>query len=186
PVLLMSGGRSWLIVQSTAATGTGLGAWLDTVYQVSNGRVKPVATYLARVNQSGFYPLPSKVFVGSPVSCEIKDRQVILTVSYRVEYGDYSSDKVPLFTRQQTAVLRGSLKNGSAVLDVGTSEVAPGEFESIYNFDSMGPDQFVKYNYAELRAIANSDNAERKKWLKEFLATCRNTRMKRELSALLK
>ncbi|HEV2836626.1 MAG TPA: hypothetical protein VGW58_14990, partial [Pyrinomonadaceae bacterium] len=121
PVLLMSGGRSWLIVQSTAATGTGLGAWLDTVYQVSNGRVKPVATYLARVNQSGFYPLPSKVFVGSPVSCEIKHRHVILTVSYRVEYGDYSSDKVPLFTRQQTAVLRGSLKNGSAYLDVGTS-----------------------------------------------------------------
>lgn len=185
PVVLVSNGRPWLIVQSTAATGSGLGAWLDTVYEVSNGRVRPVVSYLAKVNQNGGGHLPGRTFVASPLSCEIKGGHAILALSYAVQYSSDLKGDLPLLAKQQKALLIGSVKNGSASIDAVRSEVTPGEFATIYNFDSMGEDDFLKYNHSELRAIALGKNSEKKKWLKEFLRACDNNPIKRELLALL-
>ena len=55
------------------------------------------------------------------------------------------------------------------------------EFETIYNFDSMGEDDFLTFNRDELRAIAAGRDSEKKAWLKEFLDTCEDSPFKREL-----
>ena len=187
PIVLMSNGQPWLIVQSTAATGSGLAAWLDYVYDVSTGRVRPIGAYLARVKESGFASFPTKHFVGSLVSSQVKGGNVSLTVSYRVDYWMPSDLKRPLFTKRQTAVLKGLVKDGGALApDPATSQIAPREYFTIYNFDSMEKNDFLQYNRAELRALARGRNSEKKEWLREFLTTCANSALKRELSALLK
>ena len=185
PAVMVSNGRAWLIVQGTAATGSGLSAWLDTVYEVSNRGVRRVGSYLARVNQSGELSFPSKSFVGRPLSCEIKHGRAILELSYTVEYSTFGSEPIELFTKKQTAVLVQSLNNDSSFIEDAQSEITPHEFETIYNFDSMGPEEFLQYNRAELRAIATGNDSEKKKWLKEFLEAHGNGAIKRELLALI-
>jgi len=88
------------------------------------------------------------------LSCEIKNGHAVLTVSYRVEYTGFSTREFSLFTKQQNAVLIGSLKDGSTTLDASRSEITPHQFETIYNFDSETLQDFLQYNRAELRAIA--------------------------------
>ena len=46
PVVVVNNDRSWLILQETTATGSGLAEWTDTVYEVSNSGVRPVGSYL--------------------------------------------------------------------------------------------------------------------------------------------
>lgn len=159
PVVFLSNGKAWLILQSTAATGSGVGAWRDTVYEVSNRGVKQVGSYLAEVSQMGESSFPSRFFDGRPVSCETKNGRAILTVSYTV---NYVADNLPLFSKQKTAVLVDSK------IDVAKSEITPHEYKTIYNFDSMGHEEFSRYNRAELRAIARGNDLEKKRWLHEF------------------
>jgi hypothetical protein len=135
PVVLLSNGRAWLVVQETAATGSGLAAWADTVYEVADGRVRPVASYLARVRESGGWARPTKEFVGRPLSCRVQRGQVVLTVAYTLEYSGYSKPGVPFFTSRKNAVLIGSLKDGSTTVDAARSQISPREFETIYNFN---------------------------------------------------
>ena len=135
PVVLLSNGRAWLVVQQTAATGSGLAAWADTVYEVADGRVRPVASYLARVRQSGDRTMPTKEFVGHPVSCQIRNGHAVLTVAYTLKYTRYSAPEIPVFTQRKKAMLIGSLKDGSTTVDAAHSEISPRQFETIYNFN---------------------------------------------------
>ena len=185
PVVLESNGQAWLIVQSTAATGSGLGAWVDTVYDVSNGRLKEVASYLGEISQAGHLGFPSKAVSGRLVSCEIKNGKAIVDVAYTVEYSGHSDKEIPLFTTRKTAVLVGSRRNGFTRVDTARSEISPNELETIYNFDSMGEEDFLTYNREELRAIAIGDDAEKKAWLKEFLDSYGTGAIKHELLQLM-
>ena len=178
PVVLVRNDRAWLIVQETGATGSGLGAWRDRVYEVSERGVRQVGSYLAEVRQAGDAAFPSKSFIGRLMSCDIENGRATLKVSYTVEY--FGSD-TPLFTKRKTAVLVESFRDGSSFVDAARSEISPDEFETIYNFDSMGEDDFLTYNRAELRAIATGRDSEKKAWLKEFLDTCEDSPIKREL-----
>ena len=165
PVVFVSKGKAWLILQSTAATGSGVGAWLDTVYEVSNRGVRKVGSYLGEVSQSGDSTFPTRFVDGRPLSCEIRNGRAILTLSFTVEYFAHN---LPLFSTRKTAVLVDS------EIDAAKSEITPHEYETIYNFDSMGPEEFSRYNRAELRAIARGTDLEKKRWLHEFLLSHRN------------
>ena len=181
PVVLASNGQTWLIIEGTAATGSDLAAWLDTVYDVSNGRVKPVATYLSRVRQNGHLGFPSMEFAGSPVSGEVKDGNFILTLSYTLQYSGRTLGDLPLFTKKQKVVLVNSLKSRFYCVDGARSDMSTIEFESIYKPDSINEADFLRYNRFELFAIALGNDAEKKQWLREFLDTCPNYPVKREL-----
>lgn len=181
PLVLVSNHQAWLIVQETGATGSGLGAWVDSVYEVSDSGIRRVASYLSEVRQMGDLGFPTKTFVGRLVSCDIEKGWATLKVSYTVEY----FGSTHLFTKQKTAVLGNSLRVGSPFVIAGQSEITPYEFETIYNFDSMGEDDFLTFNRDELRAIATGRESEKKAWLKEFLDTCEDSPIKRELLRLL-
>ena len=135
PVVFFSNGRAWLVVQQTAGTGSGLAAWADTVYEVADGRVRPVASYLARVRDSGDLAGPTKEFVGRPLSCQIKNGHAVLTVAYTLKYTAHSHPDVPFFTSRKKAVLIGSLTDGATTLDAAHSEISQREFETVYDFD---------------------------------------------------
>ena len=185
--VLLSGGKSWLVIDGQAANGSGLAAYFHTIYRVSSRDVKPVLSYLSEIHQSGNGPWPDKTIVARPVSVEVQNGSVKGTVSYTVEYfGPPLREGVPLFKKRQTAVLVGSFANGSTRLDAHASDITPHEFETVFNFDSLFEDEFLNYNRSELRAIAAGRDREKKEWLKECLATFENSGIKRELLSLLR
>lgn len=186
PVAFASNGRTWLIIQGTMATGSGLGAWVDTIYEVSGGRVRPMASYLARVSQAGHLGFPYKEFVANPVSAEIEEGKFILTLSCRVEYSGRPLGELPLFSKQQKVVLVNSLEGHTYHVDEARSEIPAVEFDSIYNYDSMNEADFLRYNRYELFVLARGDDAEKKQWLRDFLDTCPNYPVKHELLVGLK
>jgi len=181
PVVLASNGQPVLILQSNVGTGSGYAAWLDTVYEVTGGRIRPVGSYMSRAYANGISFYPSTAFFGRPLSCEIKNGHAILTVAYTVEY----SYDIPLFKKQQKVVLIGSLKNGSTRLDAAHSAVQPVEFDSVYNLIWLTDAQFLAYNRVELRAIALGKNTKKKQWLREYLEYRENSSIRRELLSLL-
>lgn len=186
--VLLSAGKQWLVVESQAASGSGLSAYHHTIYQVTSKGVKPAVSYLSEINQSGLFSRPTKRVVAQPISCEIEGRRMKTTVAYSVEYFLYDEGKrTILFSKQQTAVLTATVGRDSTRLDASASNMTPHEFETIFNFDSMGDDEFLNYNRSELRAIAAGNDATKKTWLKEYLETCESTNsLKRELLSLLR
>lgn len=185
--VLLSGGKAWLVIDGQAASGSGLAAYYQTIYRVTSRDVKPVLSYLSEIHQSGGGPWPARTIITRPVSVEVQNGRVKGTVSYTVEYSArYDREWISLFDKRQTAVLVGSYANGSTRLDANASEITPHEFETVFNFDSMGEEEFLNYNRSELRAIAVGRDREKKEWLKECLATFENSRMKRELLSLLR
>ena len=186
-VVLLSGGKAWLVIESQAASGSGLAAYLHTIYQVSPRGVKPVVSYFSEISQHGGFDYPSRDIVAKPVSCEVRAGRVKATVSYTIEYSFYGDHKHrSLFTKHQTAVLIGGRTLDKTRLDTTASNITPHEFETVFNFDSMFEDAFLRYNRSELRAIAKGRDALKKQWLKEYLEMCENSRMKRELLSLLR
>lgn len=181
PVAFASNGRTWLIIQGTAATGSGLAAWVNMIYDVSDGRVRPMASYFARVSEAGNLGFPYKDFIANPVSAEIEKGKFVLTLACKVEYSGRPFGELPLFTKQQKVVLVNSLKDQSYEIDEARSEVAPVEFESVYNYDSMTAADFLRYNRFELFAIARGPDDKKKQWLRDFLETCPSYPTKREL-----
>lgn len=183
--VLLSGGRQWLVVESQAATGSGLSAYLHTIYQVTPKGVKPAVSYLSEINQSGYYNFPAKRIVAQPVSCKLEAGRMKTTVSYTVQY--FHEFEKSLFTKQQTAVLTATVGRHSTRLVPAASNITNHEFETVFNFDSMGDDEFLNYNGSELRAIALGSDATKKKWLKEYLENCESSSsVKRELLSLLR
>lgn len=85
PMVFVSNDRAWLIVQSTAGTGSGIAEWVDTVYEVSDSGIRRVGSYLGEGKYSGVFGFPTKAFTGRLVSFEAKDGRSILKVSYTVD-----------------------------------------------------------------------------------------------------
>ena len=187
--VMLGGGKAWLVVEQQAANGSGLAAYLQTVYQVSSHGVTPRVTYFSEVSQYGYDSFPSKYFTGQPVSIEVKDGRVVVSVAYKLRYSyhdNHSREDAFLFTKRQLAVLESSYRGRQTVVSGSRPNITTDELETIYNFDSMGPDDFLTYNQRELRTIALGKDSEKKRWLKEFLAECSNSAIKRELVALLR
>ena len=186
-VVLLSGGKAWLVVETQAANGSGLSAYVHTIYQVSPRGVKPAVSYFSEINQSGFSRFPSKRIVAQPVSCEVKGGRLKAMVSYTVEYSLHTGNhETTLFTKHQTAVLTGADGGGPTRLDTSLSNITKHEFETVFNFDSMGDKEFLNYNSSELHAIAVGRDATKKEWLKGYLDTCEDGSIKRELLSLLR
>ena len=185
--VLLSGGKAWLVIEGQAASGSGLAVYDHTIYRVSSRSVKPVLSYYSEIHQSGFNAAPSKTIVARPVSIEVQDGRVKGTVSYGVEYLLYNGQNATsLFKKQQTAVIIGSRAGGAVRLDAAASNITPHEFATVFNFDSMGEEEFLTYNRSELRAIATGRDRIKKQWLQDYLATCENSSVKRELMTLLR
>jgi hypothetical protein len=185
--VLLSGGKSWLVIDGQAANGSGLAAYHQTIYRVSSRDVKPVLSYLSEIHQAGHGPWPDRILVARPVSIEVENGNVKGTVAYTVEYfAPNGREGLPLFAKRQTGVLVGSFANGSTRLDANASDMTPHEFETVFNFDSLFEDDFLKYNHSELCAIAAGSDREKKEWLKDCLATFENSGIKRELLSLLR
>ena len=184
--VLLSGGKAWLIIESQAASGSGLAAYEQTVYEVSAKGVRRLVSYFSEIRQFGYgaQGFPSKNFFGQAISCEVRGNRARVRVAYNLRYW-YDDEETPLFNKQQVAVIEGPFQGERTILNKVGSNITAHEFDSIYNYDSMTPDDFLTYNRSELHSIALGRDATKKLWLKEFLPTCSDGALTRELVKLL-
>jgi len=186
--ILISGGRSWLIIQGQGASGSGVALYFDRLFQVTKNGLREIVSYSSGGHQSGEPDGPTKEFSGHVISCEVTEDRAIVTIEFTIEYSTWSvseQDYVTLFTKRQRAVLTRRPGGGTRIVDRTRSQVSQHEMESIYNIDSMTEEDFLKYNYSQLLEIASGENETRRRWLRSYLKTCGNSPAKRRLTQLL-
>jgi len=186
-LVLLSGGRPWLVIQGQGASGSGVALYFDRVFLITRNRLAEVISYNSEGHQSDFEY--TKEFSGHIVSCGIEDGLATAEIEFFVTYfaGDYSkpSHPITLFAKSQKAVLLRRLSNRVATLDVNHSELTHNELDAVYNIDSLSNEDFLKYNYQELSRIAQGTDTKRREWLRQFLDACDNTAEQRRLGQLL-
>ena len=186
--ILLSGGRSWLIIQGQGASGSGVSFYFDRLFKVTKHGLTEIVSYSADGFQSGVSNRPTKSFSGHVISCETTGDRAKVVIEFTVEYSAWTDSElkcISLFTKRQRAVLTRSLSGREPMLDRTRSEVSQHELESIYNIDSMTEEDFLKYNHSQLRQIAAGNDSTRKLWLRTYLKTCSNSPEKRRLTQIL-
>lgn len=186
--ILMSGGRPWLIIREQGASGSGIALYVDRLFQVSKHGLREIVSYSSDGHQSGESGGPIKDFAGRVISCEMTGDRTIVSIEFTIDYSTWSfseQEPYPLFTKRQKVVLTTRLGGEKRIVDRTRSQVSQHELESIYNIDSMTEEDFLKYNYSQLREIATGENDTRRHWLRTYLKTCSNSPEKRRLTQLL-
>jgi hypothetical protein len=167
---LNSQGKFLVVVYSTGGTGA-LDAG-ESWYELSPDSSREVLSYPAEGYDSPFFQSMSNggYFLGRGWQSRLlhpPDRQdpttcLEFTISYHAGDGD-------LFSKKQTAVFRWDAVTRTYRFDEQASAMPRVEFEAVYGFPRMDPQEFIKYNFAALREIAEQGTAARKSWLRSFL-----------------
>lgn len=186
-LVLLSGSKSWLVIQGQGASGTGVALYFDRVFLITRNRLAEVFSYNSEGHQSDFDY--TKEFSARIVSCGIKDGVAHSEIEFSVTYfgADYSepSHQIALFAKSQRAVFYRRHGHRVATLDVDHSELTHDELDTVYNIDSLNNEDFLKYNYRELSRIAKGKDTKRREWLRRYLDACDNTAEQRRLGQLL-
>lgn len=190
-IMLLSDGKPWLVIRGQAASGSGVAFYLEYIFQVIEGRWRPVAVYPAEGYQSGVPDGPTREFTARPIACQVRNGRSIVELDLYVGYSFYdpSADETDafreLFSRRQRATLVNKLGSDSDAIDLSRSDLSQKEFNAVYNIDSLYDDDFVKYNFAELSRIAAGHDRRLKEWLRDFLTKHESTIEVRQLQGVL-
>jgi hypothetical protein len=186
--IFMGGGKSWLVISSGGATGTGVATYYDQVFLVNRNGVHEVLGYISEGHQSGSPNNDTREFFGQLVSCEIKADRITAEVAYVVQYfgEDYLGDEdgILLWGKHQRAYFTGWLGNPLG-FDSRHSTMSEQELEEVYNIDSLTEEGYFKYNAKELAAIATGRDVKKREWLRRSLAEGEETKEVRRLRRLL-
>jgi hypothetical protein len=188
-MILLSGGKPWLVVRSQGASGSGIALYVDQIYQISGGRLRRVAAYRAEGVESGGPDAASRQFIARVASCEVKHGQAIVKLDLSVAYSfydPYGHRFIDLFEKRQRATMLHRLNEDTDFLDTSRSNLSEYELDSVYNVDSMYENEFVKFNLAELSRIAGGKDLAPKKWLSKYLKTLEQTAEVRRLEQILR
>ena len=184
-MILLSGGKPWLVIRGQGASGSGVALYIDYIFQVSGGRLRQIAGYPAAGHQSGARDSVTHEFTARPVSCEVKDGRSVVELDLYVVYSAYdreSNTYAEFFAKRQRATLTKKLGSDYSFLDPNRSNLSQDEFDSVYSIDSL---DFVRYNFRELSEIAGGKSRGIKKWLGNYLKTCEPTVEVRKLQRML-
>ena len=178
--LVVGGGKTWLVVQVQAASGTGVSLYIDRVFEISRDKLREVINYTSEGHQAGFDFEPSREFSGriSDIRNEKGDEviEVLFSVTYSLtESSEWQKKQKAVFVRRANKFM----------LDARRSELSWKEMDAVYNIDSLSNEDLLKYNYQHLLKIANGRDQESKEMLGHFLRNCETTSEKKSLLRLL-
>jgi hypothetical protein len=187
-MFLLSGGKLWLVIRGQGASGSGISLYIDSIFEIRGGRLQRVISYAAEGFQSGAPDGPNREFSARVVSFEVNHGQATAEFDLNVAYSvpDHKMrSSVLLFRKRQRATLTRRLNGGTSHVDASRSNLSERELDAVYNLDSMGENDFLKYNFAELSRVAAGKNDVRKDWLRGYLKTVQRTATARELEQML-
>lgn len=188
-LIVLSNGRSWLVVEEQGQSGTGVALYFDRLFLVEHGALKEVMRYTSEGHQSTFTNEPEREFSGRILNCDVRNGianiEIEFAVTYLMEDVSNPSQDAALFTKRQKAFFIGQLSHKRLALDITRSDLSQNELAAVYDVDSLTNEGFLTYNLEELSRIATGTDTNRRDWLKRFLNVCKNSPEKRRLSALL-
>ena len=187
--IILSGGLTWLTIQSQGATGSGVASYVDRVFLVKGGRLVEAFSYIADGSQSGIQNETDREFNANIRSCTLAHDVVTAEIDYSVKYAVRNilnpGENIVLFVRHQRATFIKRLRSHQRQFDPQRSSLSEKELNAVYDIDSLSDEDFLKYNYHELAQIAAGPDLAKKEWLHQFLKTCENTIEHRRLSKVL-
>lgn len=128
--LIVNRGRTWLAIRNQGVSGSGVASYIDFVYLVTPAKVINGFSYIAEGHQSA--PEFSQDFNGRVVDCRLRDGVVTVEFAYSVRYWGKNSH---LSTKRHRVVFSNRLGNWESRFDPARSNIAEGEFESIYHIE---------------------------------------------------
>jgi hypothetical protein len=179
---LLSGGKSFLVVQVQTQSGTGVAHYTDRLFAVHKEKLIELLDYPADGHQL------LREFSGRVSDCKIENGKAQIEIEFRVNYsggdGKTNSDFL-LWNKIQKAVYTKSLNSKRKKLDSSKSDITQEEIDTIYNIDSSTDEDVLKYNFEQLKTIARKKGAANQ-WLREFLRYCKSSKEKRELEKIIR
>jgi hypothetical protein len=185
---LLSGGKSFLVVQVQTQSGTGVAHYTDRLFAVHKEKLIELLDYPADGHQSLLAYQGNREFSGRVSDCKIENGKAQIEIEFRVNYsgwdGKTNSDFL-LWNKIQKAVYTKSLNSKRKKLDSSKSDITQEEIDTIYNIDSSTDEDVLKYNFEQLKTIARKKGAANQ-WLREFLRYCKSSKEKRELEKIIR
>lgn len=183
---LLSGGKSFLIVQVQVQSGSGVAQYNDRLFNVQKGKLIELIDYTADGHQSEFGY--QREFSGRVSDCKIENGKAQIEIEFTVNYTGWdekSGSDFLLWSKNQKAVYVKSLNSKQKILDSAKSNITQKEIDTIYNVDSSTDEDILKYNFEVLQKIAH-EKGKRNQWLREFLSNCKNFKEKIVLQKILR
>lgn len=177
---LLSGGKSFLVVQVQIQSGSGVAQYNDRLFVVQKGKLVELLDYTADGHQSNFSYQPVREFSGRVKDCKVENGRAQIEIEFTVNYTGWdekSESDFLLWSKKQKVVYIRSLNSKQKTIDSVKSDIAQKEIDTIYNVDSSTDENILKYNFAELKTIAQ-EKGKRNRWLREFLLHCENSKEK--------
>ncbi|HEY9405306.1 MAG TPA: hypothetical protein VIQ24_21825 [Pyrinomonadaceae bacterium] len=193
---IMIGDRvRWLSLKELWGRGTGVSRYGLKWYEI-NGDGKELRAVLG-------FPVKGHQFTCEPYSARSFSSKIIeqgtaggsyevkveFSVSYDFEDCHRRNGSEPksleLFSKTQTATYVWNSQAHKFVLAKSKSELSDDEIDAVYNFDSLDEDEFLEYNFEELKTLASRGNAEQKEWLNLYLSDLPDSKRKRTLGKTL-
>lgn len=185
---LLSGGKSFLVVQAQVQSGAGVAQYNDRLFTVQKGKLIELMDYTADGHQSNFSYQGVREFSGRVNDCKIENGKAQIEIEFTVNYtgwNEKSESDFLLWRKKQKVVYIKSLNSKQKRIDSVKSDINQKEIDTIYNVDSLTDEDVLKYNFEELKTIAQ-EKGKRNQWLREFLSHCENSKEKIILQKLVR
>lgn len=170
---LLSGGKTWLLIRVQEVSGSA-SLYNDRLFTIDNRKLVEVIVYPAAGHQGG-YSFPENSFNTRLIEAEIKDGVATVKVEFTINYStsDGYGNETPLWNKKQKAVFKINLNSNKVTVDANQSNVSKREIEMVYGDKPMTDEDFLRYNFEELKQIALGKQSPQKAWLQNFLLECK-------------
>lgn len=165
-VFMISGGRSFIVVQVQTQSGSGVSMYFDRLFAVQNNQLVEVLNYPARGKASGGAGIPQRKFSGRVTDVSSEKGEFKIEISLRVSYDgwiDVKGVETPVnWSKEQRAVFSKPDGTNQAIMKLADSNISEAELKAVYDVDTLGMDGFLKYNRKELKSL----NIKPDQWLR--------------------
>ena len=186
------GGKSFLVLNVQGMSGTGVSLAYDRWYEVDDSDVREVLSLPATGHQCSDMKSLCRAFKSQVISRTDGSGGDSLQVAYSVDYSanyylvnEKSDVDLQLFSKRQKAVYVRSSDSSEYLLDPQQSNVTEEEPRTVYNIDTLSAEDFLRFNFDELKRVAKSDRGKHKEWLLHYLDECDETNEKTKLLQVL-
>jgi hypothetical protein len=182
------GTKVFLLVTGQGEAGTGLSTHYQEWIDLTSERFEPVFGFTPEGDKSSLGQGVERTESGRVVAVDLGQRQSI-TVEYRMRFTYVPDEGRPqsLGVRSDRVVYSRKGNTGKFEIDPARSTASAQDVGQFYeNLDAeTSCDDFVRFDFAGLKAVASGVNSNLRARLADYLHGCGNTEQARQLKSLL-
>jgi hypothetical protein len=181
----------WLVLRSMRNGGTGIVEYVDTWYDLMQGKLRAVLEY----PKDGHISWPSpfdREYSSTVLAVGQKEGRYVIEIQFKATYTNSSFWAYKYSDLKNVDVLFSITRKVFYVWDAASQFFRIDDLnsqlseEQIWGLVDDHGDSFLNNNYEELAKLAESERPEVRLWLARFLDECRNTARKLDLLRFLR